>query len=115
MKLLSVTLKVTTTIKFDTNNNSQISRIGGLFGEGARKGKIKRIRVYKSNITISNAGNGKQTYVGSVAGYMSAGTLECNVVTIGGTIATDASMYAYVGGLVGFMPPDGSDKDTVLK
>ena len=104
-------VKVTTTIKFDTNNNSQISRIGGLFGS-AEKVKLNENTRIQSNITISNAGNGKQTYVGSVAGYMSAGTLECNVVTIGGTIATDASMYAYVGGLVGFMPPDGSDKDT---
>lgn len=104
-------VKVTTTIKFDTNNNSQISCIGGLFGSAA-KVKLSENTGIQSNITLSNAGNGKQTYAGSVAGYMSAGTLECNGVTIGGTIVTDASTYAYVGGLVGFMPPDGSDKDT---
>ena len=104
-------VKVTTTIKFDTNKDSQISYIGGLFGSAA-KVKLSENTGIQSNITLSNAGNGKQTYVGSVAGYMSAGTLECNGVTIGGTIVTDASMYAYVGGLVGFMPPDGSDKDT---
>ena len=104
-------VKVTTTIKFDTNKDSQISYIGGLFGS-AEKVKLNENTCIQSNITISNAGNGKQTYVGSVAGYMSAGTLECNGVTIGGKIVTDASMYAYVGGLVGFMPPDGSDKDT---
>ena len=104
-------VKVTTTIKFDTNKDSQISCIGGLFGSAA-KVKLSENTGIQSNITLSNAGNGKQTYAGSVAGYMSAGTLECNGVTIGGTIVTDALMYAYVGGLVGFMPPDGSDKDT---
>lgn len=104
-------VKVTTTIKFDTNKDSQISYIGGLFGSAA-KVKLSGNTGIQSNITLSNAGNGKQTYAGSVAGYMSAGTLECNGVTIGGKIVTDASMYAYVGGLVGFMPPDGSDKDT---
>lgn len=104
-------VKVTTTIKFDTNKDSKISCIGGLFGS-AGKVKLNKNTCIKSNITLSNAGSGKLTYVGSAAGYMSAGTLECNGVTIGGTIATDASMYAYVGGLVGFMPPDGSDKDT---
>lgn len=104
-------VKVTTTIKFDTNKDSQISCIGGLFGSAA-KVKLSENTGIQSNITLSNAGNGKQTYAGSVAGYMSAGALECNGVTIGGTIVTDASMYAYVGGLVGFMPPDGSDKDT---
>lgn len=104
-------VKVTTTIKFDTNKDSQISYIGGLFGSAA-KVKLSENTGIQSNITLSNAGNGKQTYAGSVAGYMSAGTLECNVVTIGGKIVTDASMYAYVGGLVGFMPPDGSDKNT---
>lgn len=107
-------VQVTTAIAFDANNannDSKISRIGGLFGS-AGKVKLNKNTCIQSDITISNAGSGKQTYVGSVAGYMSAGTLECNGVTIGGTIATDASMYAYVGGLVGFMPPDGSDKDT---
>lgn len=104
-------VKVTTTIKFDTNKDSQISYIGGLFGSAA-KVKLSENTGIQSNITLSNAGNGKQTYAGSVAGYMSAGTLECNGVTIGGEIVTNASMYAYVGGLVGFMPPDGSDKDT---
>lgn len=104
-------VKVTTTIKFDTNKDSKISRIGGLFGS-AGKVKLNENTCIQSNITISNAGNGKQTYVGSVAGYMSAGTLECNGVTNRGKIVTDASKYAYVGGLVGFMPPDGSDKDT---
>ena len=104
-------VKVTTTIKFDTNKDSKISCIGGLFGSAA-KVKLSKNTGIQSNITLSNAGNGKQTYAGSVAGYMSAGTLECNGVTIGGTIVTDALMYAYVGGLVGFMPPDGSDKDT---
>lgn len=109
-------VKVTTTIKFDTNNNSQISCIGGLFGSAAKvklnENTLNENTCIQSNIALSNAGNGKQTYAGSVAGYMSAGTLECNGVTIGGTIVTDALMYAYVGGLVGFMPPDGSDKDT---
>lgn len=109
-------VKVTTTIKFDTNKDSQISCIGGLFGSTAKvklnANTLNENTCIQSNITLSNADNGKQTYVGSVAGYMSAGTLECNGVTIGGTIVTDASMYAYVGGLVGFMPPDGSDKDT---
>lgn len=104
-------VKVTTTIKFDTNNNSQISYIGGVFGSAA-KVKLSENTGIQSNITLSKAGAGKQTYAGSVAGFMSAGTLECNGVTIGGTIVTDASTYAYVGGLVGFMPPDGSDKDT---
>lgn len=104
-------VKVTTTIKFDTNKDSQISCIGGLFGS-AGKVKSNENTCIKSNITLSNAGSGKLTYVGSAAGYMSAGTLECNGVTIGGTIVTDALTYAYVGGLVGFMPPDGSDKDT---
>ena len=104
-------VKVTTTIKFDTNKDSQISYIGGLFGSAA-KVKLSENTGIQSNITLSNAGAGKQTYAGSVAGFMSAGTLECNGVTIGGGIVTDASTYAYVGGLVGFMPPDGSDKDT---
>lgn len=104
-------VKVTTTIKFDTNKDSQISYIGGLFGSAA-KVKLSENTGIQSNITLSNAGNGKQTYAGSVAGYMSAGILECNGVTIRGKIVTDASKYAYVGGLVGFMPPDGSDKDT---
>lgn len=104
-------VQVTTAIAFDAQGDSKISCIGGLFGSAA-KVKLSENTGIQSNITLSNAGNGKQTYAGSVAGYMSAGTLECNGVTIGGTIATDASMYAYVGGLVGFMPPDGSDKDT---
>lgn len=104
-------VKVTTKIAFDTNNDSQKSYIGGVFGSAA-KVKLSENTGIQSNITLSNAGNGKQTYAGSVAGYMSAGTLECNGVTIGGKIVTDASTYAYVGGLVGFMPPDGSDKDT---
>lgn len=104
-------VQVTTAIAFDTNKDSKISRIGGLFGS-AGKVKLNENTGIQSNIALSNAGNGKQTYAGSVAGYMSEGTLECNGVTIGGTIATDASMYAYVGGLVGFMPPDVSDKDT---
>ena len=104
-------VQVTTAIAFDAQGNSKISCIGGLFGS-AGKVKLNENTCIKSNITLSNAGSGKLTYVGSVAGYMSAGTLECNGVTIGGTIVTDASMYAYVGGLVGFMPPDGSDKDT---
>ncbi|MBD8930696.1 MAG: hypothetical protein EGQ79_00885 [Ruminococcus sp.] len=107
-------VQVTTTIAFDANNannDSKISRIGGLFGS-AGKVKLNENTCIQSNITLSNAGSGKLTYVGSVAGYMSAGTLECNGVTIGGKIVTDASKYAYVGGLVGFMPPDGSDKDT---
>lgn len=109
-------VKVTTTIKFDTNKDSQISCIGGLFGSAAKvklnANTLNENTCIQSNIALSNAGNGKQTYTGSVAGYMSAGTLECNGVTIRGKIVTDASMYAYVGGLVGFMPPDGSDKDT---
>lgn len=109
-------VKVTTTIKFDTNNNSQISCIGGLFGSAAKvklnANTLNENTCIQSNIALGNAGNGKQTYTGSVAGYMSAGTLECNGVTIRGKIVTDASKYAYVGGLVGFMPPDGSDKDT---
>lgn len=104
-------VQVTTTITFDTDKESKISRIGGLFGS-AEKIKLNENTCIQSEITLSNAGNGKQTYVGSAAGYMSAGTLECNGVTIGGKIVTDASKYAYVGGLVGFMPPDGSDKDT---
>lgn len=104
-------VQVTTAIAFDAQGDSKISRIGGLFGS-AEKVKSNENTCIQSDITISNAGNGKQTYAGSVAGYMSAGTLECNCVTIGGTIVTDALMYAYVGGLVGFMPPDGSDKDT---
>lgn len=104
-------VKVTTKIAFDTNNDSQKSYIGGVFGSAA-KVKLNEDTCIQSNITLSKAGAGKQTYAGSVAGFMSAGTLECNGVTIGGGIVTDASMYAYVGGLVGFMPPDGSDKDT---
>ena len=104
-------VQVTTAIAFDAQSDSKISRIGGLFGS-AGKVKLNGNTCIQSNITLRNAGSGKLTYVGSVAGYMSAGTLECNGVTIGGTIATDASMYAYVGGLLGFMPPDGSDKDT---
>lgn len=104
-------VQVTTAIAFDAQGNSKISCIGGLFGS-AGKVKLNENTCIKSNITLSNAGSGKLTYVGSAAGYMSAGTLECNGVTIGGTIVTDASTYAYVGGLVGFMPPDGSDKDT---
>ena len=104
-------IQVTTAIAFDAQGNSKISCIGGLFGS-AGKVKSNENTCIKSNITLSNAGSGKLTYVGSAAGYMSAGTLECNGVTIGGTIVTDASTYAYVGGLVGFMPPDGSDKDT---
>lgn len=104
-------VKVTTKIAFDTNNDSQKSYIGGVFGSAA-KVKLNENTCIQSNITLSKAGAGKQTYAGSVAGFMSAGTLECNGVTIGGGIVTDASMYAYVGGLVGFMPPDGSDKDT---
>ena len=104
-------VQVTTAIAFDAQGNSKISCIGGLFGS-AGKVKLNENTCIKSNITLSNAGSGKLTYAGSVAGYMSAGTLECNGVTIGGTIVTDALMYAYVGGLVGFMPPDGSDKDT---
>ena len=109
-------VQVTTEIAFDANNYSKISRIGGLFGSAAKvklnENTLNKNTCIQSNIIISNAGSGKLTYVGSVAGYMSAGTLECNGVTIGGTIATDASTYAYVGGLIGFMPPDGSDKDT---
>lgn len=109
-------VKVTTEIAFDAKGDSKISRIGGLFGSAGKvklnENTLNKNTCIQSNTTISNAGNGKQTYVGSVAGYMSAGTLECNGVTIGGKIVTDASMYAYVGGLVGFMPPDGSDKDT---
>lgn len=109
-------VQVTTAIAFDANNDSKISRIGGLFGSAAKVklngNTLNKNTCIQSNITISNAGNGKQTYVGSVAGYMSAGTLECNGVTIGGKIVTDVSKYAYVGGLVGFMPPNGSDKDT---
>lgn len=105
-------VQVTTAIAFDAKgDDSKISRIGGLFGS-AEKARLNANTCIQSGITISNAGNGKQTYVGSVAGYMSAGILECNGGKIGGTITTDASMYAYVGGLVGFMPPDGSDKDT---
>ena len=104
-------VRVTTAIAFDAQGNSKISCIGGLFGS-AGKVKLNENTCIKSNITLSNAGSGKLTYVGSAAGYMSAGTLECDGVTIGGTIVTDASTYAYVGGLVGFMPPDGSDKDT---
>ena len=104
-------VQVTTAIAFDADKDSKISCIGGLFGS-AEKVKLNGNTCIQSKITISNAGNGKQTYVGSAAGYMLAGTLECNGVTIGGTIVTDASTYAYVGGLVGFMPPDGSDKDT---
>lgn len=104
-------VQVTTKIAFDAKGDYQTSCIGGLFGSAA-KVKLNGNTCIQSDITLSNAGSGKLTYVGSVAGYMSAGTLECNGVTIGGTIATDASTYAYVGGLVGFMPPDGSDKDT---
>lgn len=104
-------VQVTTAIAFDAQGNSKISCIGGLFGS-AGKVKLNKNTCIKSNITLSNAGSGKLTYVGSAAGYMSAGTLECDGVTIGGTIVTDASTYAYVGGVVGFMPPDGSDKDT---
>ena len=104
-------VQVTTAIAFDAQSDSKISRIGGLFGS-AGKVKLNGNTCIQSNITLRNAGSGKLTYVGSAAGYMSAGTLECNGVTIGGTIVTDASTYAYVGGLVGFMPPDGSDKDT---
>lgn len=104
-------VQVTTAIAFDTKGDSKISRLGGLFGS-AGKVKLNGNTCIQSNITLRNAGSGKLTYVGSAAGYMSAGTLECNGVTIGGTIVTDASTYAYVGGLVGFMPPDGSDKDT---
>lgn len=109
-------VQVTTAIAVDAKGDSQISCIGGLFGSAGKVNlngnTLNKNTCIQSNITISNAGSGKQTYVGSVAGYMSAGTLECNGVTIGGTIVTDASTYAYVGGLVGFMPPDGSDKDT---
>ncbi len=104
-------VKVTTEIAFDAKGDFQTSCIGGLFGSAA-KVKLNGNTCIQSDITLSNAGSGKLTYVGSVAGYMSAGTLECDGVTIGGTIVTDASTYAYVGGLVGFMPPDGSDKDT---
>ena len=104
-------VKVTTKIAFDANNDSQKSYIGGVFGSAA-KVKLNENTCIQSNITLRNASAGKQTYAGSVAGFMSAGSLECNGVTIGGKIVTDASMYAYVGGLVGFMPPDGSDKDT---
>lgn len=104
-------VQVTTKIAFDANNDSQKSYIGGVFGSAA-KVKLNENTCIQSNITLSNAGAGKQTYAGSVDGYMSEGTLESNGVTIGGKIVTDASMYAYVGGLVGFMPPDGSDKDT---
>lgn len=109
-------VQVTTAIAFDAQGDSKISRIGGLFGSAGKvklnENTLNKNTCIQSNTTISNAGNGKQTYAGSVAGYMSEGTLECNGVTIGGTIATEASLYAYVGGLVGFMPPDGSDKDT---
>lgn len=109
-------VKVTAKIAFDADKDSKISRIGGLFGSAEKvklnENTLNENTCIQSGITLSNAGNGKQTYAGSVAGYMSAGTLECNGVTIGGKIVTDASMYAYVGGLVGFMPPDGSDKDT---
>ena len=109
-------VKATTEIAFDAKGDSKISRIGGLFGSAGKvklnENTLNKNTCIQSNTTISNAGNGKQTYVGSVAGYMSAGTLECNGVTIRGKIVTDASKYAYVGGLVGFMPPDGSDKDT---
>ena len=104
-------VKVTTKIAFDAKGDSQTSCIGGLFGSAA-KVKLDGNTCIQSDIKLSNAGSGKLTYVGSVAGYMSAGTLECNGVTIGGIIVTDASTYAYVGGLIGFMPPDGSDKDT---
>lgn len=107
-------VKVTTKIAFDTNNDSQKSYIGGVFGSAA-KVKLNENTCIQSNITLSKAGAGKQTYAGSVAGFMSAGTLECNGVTIGGGIVTDASMYAYVGGLVGFIPPAGSDKDVSIQ
>lgn len=107
-------VKVTTKIAFDTNNDSPKSYIGGVFGSAA-KVKLNENTCIQSNITLSKAGAGKQTYAGSVAGFMSAGTLECNGVTIGGGIVTDASMYAYVGGLVGFIPPAGSDKDVSIQ
>lgn len=109
-------VQVITAIAFDAQGDSKISRIGGLFGSAGKvklnENTLNKNTCIQSDITISNADSGKQTYVGSVAGYMSAGTLECNGVTIRGKIVTDASKYAYVGGLVGFMPPDGSDKDT---
>ena len=107
-------VQVTTAIAFDADKDSKISCIGGLFGS-AEKVKLNGNTCIQSKITLSNAGNGKQTYAGSVAGFMSAGTLECNGVTIGGGIVTDASMYAYVGGLVGFIPPAGSDKDVSIQ
>ncbi len=94
-------VQVTTAIAFDAKGDSKISRLGGLFGS-AGKVKLNGNTCIQSNITLRNAGSGKLIYVGSAAGYMSAGTLECNGVTIGGTIVTDASTYAYVGGLVGF-------------
>ncbi len=111
--LSSVT--VDTSISLNAIGDYKYSYVGGVYGETTGDDIELRSDVKaKAIIKISNCKdtNDDRTYVGGILGYVpGAVKIKCNGVTVGGSITTDAPRYAYVGGVVGFMAPQGDTKE----
>ena len=112
--LSSVT--VNTDIELDASGNYRYSYVGGLYGETSGDDIELRSDVKaKATIKISNCKgtNDDRTYVGGILGYVpGAVKIKCNGVVVGGSITTNAPRYAYVGGVVGFMAPQGDTRES---
>ena len=68
-----------------------------------------------STITIQNVAKAAETrvFAGGVIGRVDSVTfkLRCKSLTVGGGITSDATEYAYVGGLVGIIKNENSTRE----
>lgn len=97
---------------------TQALSVGGLYGcESGGELEIKDDTEVSTTITLENGNqDGSYVYAGGVIGQITSDTYKIAVNGLkvcDGSITTDASTYAYVGGLTGIIKPrDGGDSAT---
>ena len=104
---------VSTAIDLDAKGAGNTSCVGGFYGEaGSDYIELTNLTEAKASIKIKNCNaqnSDVKTYAGGIIGYVpGAFKLKCNGMEVGGSIETDASNYAYVGGVIGFVAPSGA-------
>ncbi|MBU5480535.1 hypothetical protein [Blautia sp. MSJ-19] len=110
-----------------TDKVTQNLSVGGFYGEGSGGDvTLQNDTKASANISLVNTGDkGSYAYAGEILGQITSDgfTLAVNGLTVGGStesenalISTDATDYAYVGGLIGIIKPitkDGTVTNTI--
>lgn len=99
-------LKITAEVS-GINSNFNSFSVGGIYGDdsGSQELYIQSNSKIKPQINVvqTDASLDTKIYAGGILGQISSGSfkLRCDGVTVGGSITSDVSQYAYIGGLVG--------------